>query len=129
MGGSMVGQSRCSRASTRGRKPKRRARRVRYFGGSSDHTVHMRCLLHGVQQPTGSTAADRSRGSAPTDPEQLVGLGAELAYVLISLPLVVFHPPNGLVVAIARLILVTQMPVRHCQKEPVGGVAALAELR
>src|SRR5262245_26507392 len=60
-------------------------------------------------------------GRAVFHAEQGGGLGAEAAQLFVLAPVRV-HPPGGLVVPLAGLLLVAQLLMRHGQEEPVEAV-------
>ena len=59
--------------------------------------------------------------------KQFGGLGAEGVQLVVVRP-VLLHPGDGLVVPLASLVLLAQLPVSHGQEEPIEAVAALAEV-
>jgi hypothetical protein len=75
---------------------------------------------------SGGGESPRTRALASLNSQQLRRLGSETAEVLI-LRIVLVHPLDGQVVPLAGLVLRAELPVGHCQKEPVEAVGAFAK--
>jgi hypothetical protein len=61
------------------------------------------------------------------NPQQLGGFGPKAGEFFI-LGLVLFHPLNALVVALAGLVFIAPVPLSHGQEEPGRAVVALAKV-